>query len=553
MARSSAWHVLVLAFALAVVAVACGGGDDDKKRNAMNAYLAGLGDLPTQDEVRAPVGPTKTTEELVADSTAPSGVVKYDCTSTPYTIAANPDKIVTLNPDAGKLWLGGFLQGSGYADGLGSLRALPIPHRKPLEIYLDLLDPDVTRTVDNPNGATVQSAIGDLVSRAEDQGVDVPTVAVFRQTRAFSVKEGLLSLGFSAKYLAAHASGNLSTSNKAGESTMVASLQQRYYTVSIVTPATPADYFTSDIKLRDFQEQEKLGRMGVSDPPVIVSNISYGRIFIMTVTARTSHEKLSAALNAGFSFAGSGGEIDVTTEQKKILREAKIEVIANGGNEADFLEAVRTQNVQGFLSRPSTITAARPISFQVDNLANGSAARFSETTNYVLTECDPRAGQTVTVGEVWRLSGITMRADKCNQDVFGSLLVNNHVILELPRDAPLKVPEFEWRAPDTLVWPAFQLPNAERYGVSASMFTEPGFYLAVFKRPEEGATTREFHLYGTLKTPGFLWFGDPTNVFDLHLASFTEGTSAEPGGSAHCPLTLGYDLHKVTDLKIPEP
>ena len=60
------------------------------------------------------------TSELVeiADSDAPAGVIKYDCTTTPYTLTANPDKIVTLNPDVGKLWLGGLLQGSGYAGGL---------------------------------------------------------------------------------------------------------------------------------------------------------------------------------------------------------------------------------------------------------------------------------------------------------------------------------------------------------------------------------------------------------------------------------------------------
>jgi Thiol-activated cytolysin len=526
-------------------------------RDAINAFLSGLGDLPAA----APdlmQGETSSSTETVADPTAPSGQTRYECTTTGYTLTANPDKIVTLNPDAGKLWLGGLLQGSGYSGGLGSLKALPIGHRSTQTVFLDLLTPDVVRAVDNPDAANVQSTIGDLVTEAENQGVSVPTVAVFQQSSASTVEQGLLSLGFSAKYLTAKASGSLSVTRNVTTSTVIASLVQRYYTAAIVTPSTPADFFGPEVTLDDFREQQELGRVGIGNPPVIVSSISYGRIFLMSISSNTTEDKLSGAVSAEFSVVGNGGKVELSVEQKKIMSEAKIQVVSNGGEEADFLDAVRTQSVDAFLARPARITAARPISFQVDNLADGSAAAFSETSNYALTTCHPQPNKMATVGHIYKLTNLAAYTTKCNQNVYGTLFINGHSILELSDADPyVKIREHTWWSPNSSQarWPLFSPPNPSRYNLSTSDFENNGYYLTVFDEPGyEGPTSGEFQISGSLNNAIFPFRDDSSNSYNAGLASpFALGSQSLPGTSVHCPLNLSYEIQLVRNLIIPVP
>jgi hypothetical protein len=146
-------------------------------RDQINAYIGGLTPIAAgQEQPDHPVGATSApmTSDPLPDPTAPTGFSKYSCTTTPYSLSTSPDKIVSLDPDANKLWLGGLLQGQGYVDGLGSLRELPIRQRAPLKLYIDLLGKGVTETVPHPDAASMQQAISDLVLRATAAKTPVP-------------------------------------------------------------------------------------------------------------------------------------------------------------------------------------------------------------------------------------------------------------------------------------------------------------------------------------------------------------------------------------------
>ncbi|MEI7996719.1 MAG: PAN domain-containing protein [Methylococcaceae bacterium] len=131
-----------------------------------------------------------------------SGQSRYSCTTTPYTLTKTPDKIVTFNPDMGKLWLGGLLQGNGYSGGLGSLAELPIRQRAPLKIYIDLLGQGVVETVDAPDAASVQQGIASLVQRASSSGVPVGTLIDYVKHESSTNDETALNFGLSVKYMA---------------------------------------------------------------------------------------------------------------------------------------------------------------------------------------------------------------------------------------------------------------------------------------------------------------------------------------------------------------
>jgi hypothetical protein len=68
-----------------------------------------------------------------------NGTQLETCTTVEYNLVANAEKLVTLNPDVASLWPGAIIQGTGYYDGIGSIRELPIKKRASINLNVDLL------------------------------------------------------------------------------------------------------------------------------------------------------------------------------------------------------------------------------------------------------------------------------------------------------------------------------------------------------------------------------------------------------------------------------
>ena len=82
------------------------------------------------------------------------------CTTTPRSITQNPEAVVTFGSAPDVMYLGSLIQGDTYLGGLGSMEELPIRQRAPLTIALKLFTgTDITRTVDKPDAASIQSAL----------------------------------------------------------------------------------------------------------------------------------------------------------------------------------------------------------------------------------------------------------------------------------------------------------------------------------------------------------------------------------------------------------
>ena len=531
-----------------------------QRKTAVSNFITAIPPMKGAPETREKTGPQTVNDIFVPDSTVPAGQVRYHCTTQPYKLSKNPEKIVTLNPDAGKMWLGALLQGDGYQGGLGSLKALPINKRGPLTIFIDVLDPNATRTIEHPTAATVKTAIAEMVRSMDKENFPFPTVAYFRQTTASTIDQGLLDLGFSVKYLGFKADGSLNTQHKTEESTLMASLEQRYFTVSIVTPDTPADFFDlSSFTAEDLKTQQQLGRIGPNNPPVVVSSISYGRSFVLTVTAKTTEDRLAATLNAAFSAGHVSGQVNLTTEQKKILADSRIEVISNGGGEEAFREAVKAGNIKPVLDRPSTLSTAVPISFQVDNLGDNSAAKFAETSEYNLRTCDPVEAKTVVVGEIGKLSNLrTHNVSGCNVGLYGTLYVNGSQVWNQPRGGLFSsrpvVNHHSYYTFPTLGWPTFIPPDPNTFHLNSQDWSDPNaVYLTRFTDPRYGTADPQFHVQGNLTAYAALG-GEPVNAFDWYFAGpFTTQEVTIPGGSKNCPMDLIFNITHVADLKVIEP
>lgn len=328
-----------------------------------------------------------------------NGDTEYSCTTTPYSLTQNPDRLTIFNPDAEIMWLGALLQGKGHRDGLGSLAELPIRQRSPLTIFIDLLTEDVTRTIEDPNPSNVASAIGELIDQAEARGHKAGSKIFFDQKETYSLEQASLELGISARYLGTSVKSELSFEQSREENTLTAYFVQQMFTTSVVLPQTPEAFFSEEFTQERLDEQVRLGRMGPDNLPTFISSVVWGRMLMLTMTSTRSVEEMKAALSASREGIGSGS---VDAEYLDILEESRIRISTVGGNDEGVENLITTGQLADYFDAELSLTEARPLSYTVRNLADNSIAVVSETTEYNLKECSTSPAD--PTGAIYRIS-----------------------------------------------------------------------------------------------------------------------------------------------------
>ena len=369
--------------ALILVVVGCGGEDTPMSPPVAADVDQYLGSLPAWTAFSPPAAPADIPVSDPVDSEEEVDGSTYQCQSTRYSLTQTPDKIVTLNPDVEVLWVGSLLQGSGYLGGIGTLAELPIRQRAPIQISIDLLTGNNTRTVADPNLATVNQAIGELIQAASDAGHRAGSNIVYSQTSYHSYEEAALKLGFSATYSGATVKGSLAASSSARTSSVMVSYMQRMFTVSQVLPQTPGEVFSDAFTQAQLQDQVERGRMGPENLPVYVSSVVYGRMLTFTMTAAGTASEIRAALE--IAVGENGGEL--SGSQRTLLESAEIGIVAIGGDASNAEALIRTGDFSAYFEEDAALTTARPLSYTVRNLADNTIASVSETTEYNVREC----------------------------------------------------------------------------------------------------------------------------------------------------------------------
>lgn len=79
----------------------------------------------------------------------------------------------------------------------------------------------------------------------------------------------------------------------------------------------------------------------LSDSPVYINSIIFGRMAIIAIESDYSFNELKAAFKASFTAGIVGGEISITAEQKKILQESTMRLFVSGGKGDDVAQIVK--------------------------------------------------------------------------------------------------------------------------------------------------------------------------------------------------------------------
>lgn len=325
----------------------------------------------------------------------------FVCTSREYSMAKNPREVITMSGALGLLVPGQLMQGRAHRD--GSLLELPIAQRNPVKLTISLNNVvgDAFREVQNPSEGTLKTAVNELIQAAETSEFEAGTSVSFEQATSYSFEQAALGLGLSVRYMGASVKGSLESKTSAEKLTVTASFIQNAFTIGVETPQTAADWFSDDFTEERLQEQIAAGAMGPDNLPIYVSDVTYGRIIMITFTSTASEEDIKASLEATYNGGFYGGELDLTAERQNVLKSSELSIQQLGGpTEGAFKLANVLLQADGesqpgdfglaeFFAEDVSLTTFVPISYTLRNLEGNTVAGVGETANYSVMECTP--------------------------------------------------------------------------------------------------------------------------------------------------------------------
>jgi Thiol-activated cytolysin len=378
---------LPLCMILGIILILAGCSSDKKTPTAptgntseISAYLQAL--PPWEDFANLQDTATEPAGDVIAEMS--NDIL---CTTTPYSITQNPDEIVTFGSAPDVMYLGSLIQGNSYLGGLGTMEELPIRQRAPLTIAIKLFSgTDISRVVQNPDAASIQSALSDMVSAAAGSGHQSGSRISYNYSESYSSIQAALSLGVSWKYMGASGRSALSFQASHSTHTITALFKQIMFEAYIVRPQTPGQFFSSSFSKELLDEQIALGNVGPNNLPVYVARIQYGRMLMYSMTSSSTSYLLKAAVDASYNGLASV-DVSIRSQVQSVLQNAEVKVATIGGSASSALTLLRSGQLQDYFTTDDPITTAEPLAYAVCNLADGSLAQVSEMTAFDVQEC----------------------------------------------------------------------------------------------------------------------------------------------------------------------
>lgn len=321
--------------------------------------------------------------------------VPYVCEVTPYSVTRNPKDLVMYSPNQAIVFPGALIQGASHRDGLGSLLPLIIDQRAAINVSIPAIQTGANfRRVEMVDQAHVASAVGDIIGSAVANNLQASSSIFWHMETYNSQQQFGMSFNASGRYLGFEASVGGGISRNSSETTVSAHFFQKMFTVVVSPPSTPGGWFRDDFTADKLQQQVALHRIGSDNLPVYVGEVVYGRMMMFSITSTASATEIQAAINASYSSVVGGGSGGVSTRQRKVLSEAKIQVTSVGGNDSATIAMIRSGDWSQYFTASAPLNTAEPMSYAFYNLGDNSVASVTEATTYNVRTCAPAgAGQ----------------------------------------------------------------------------------------------------------------------------------------------------------------
>jgi hypothetical protein len=306
---------------------------------------------------------------------AAEGGVTYEVTEAVQRITNVLNTFPVVAPVGDAIWPGALVQGSSLVSGL--LAPIQIDARSPgtLEITSELVvaNPgapqamEIAAPTQQAVNAARRSILNGLGPRASTDRVAVD-VYTLHNSEQMSARLGvnLQGSGWSAN-ADAGVSGSLDTS------TTVVRLQQVFYTANFTPSGSPARYFDNSVTVDDLRLFS-----GPGNAPCYISQVQYGRIFLLHISSSESAFQVDAKVKAAWKAAVSG-DVSAQLNLRNSTSSYRVQVAAVGVTGATTFQSV-TSLVDTLLAL-STTADYKPenpgavISYTLRYLLDGSLAQ----------------------------------------------------------------------------------------------------------------------------------------------------------------------------------
>lgn len=301
------------------------------------------------------------------------------------SLTTSPVDISIIDSMANRTYPGAVqLANRAFADNQPSLL---VTQRKPLNISIDLpgMKSENTVTVQNPTYGNVSGAIDGLVSTWNEKYSATHTLPAriqYAESMVHSQHQIASALNVNAKVLDGELGIDFNAIASGEKKAMIAAYKQIFYTVSAELPNHPSDLFGESVTF------EELTRKGVSHaaPPVMVSNVAYGR----TIYVKLETTSKSKDVQAAFKALLKGVDVGASGQYKDILEESTFTAVVLGGDsqehnnivtkDFDEIREIIKNNAALGLKNP-----AYPISYTSVFLKDNAIAAVHNNTDYIET------------------------------------------------------------------------------------------------------------------------------------------------------------------------
>ncbi|MFJ8260952.1 thiol-activated cytolysin family protein [Rummeliibacillus sp. NPDC094406] len=276
------------------------------------------------------------------------------------------------------------LANKAFADNQPSLL---VAKRKPLNISIDLpgMRKENTITVQNPTYSNVSGAVDDLVSTWNEKYSSthsIPARMQYTESMVYSKSQIASALNVNAKYLDNGLNIDFNAIANGEKKVMVAAYKQIFYTVSAELPDNPSDLFDNSVTF------EELTRKGISNeaPPVMVSNVAYGRTIYVKLETTSKSKDVQAAFKALIENQG----VQTNQQYKDIYENSSFTAVVLGGDAKEHNKVVtkdfdEIRNIIKDNAELSPKNPAYPISYTSTFLKDNAVAAVHNNTDYIET------------------------------------------------------------------------------------------------------------------------------------------------------------------------
>ena len=254
-------------------------------------------------------------------------------------------------------------------------------------ISIDILDGSPTSSfqVDKVTKSSIGDASNAIIAASTGT---IPANMEFNYEKVQSKQQMAAALKVDFHHAFTEIEGKLKFSSDKEYSRTIVNLTQSYYTMSYDIPTSLEQVFAPGVTPQDLAKY-----VGPGNPATYISDVTYGRIYMLLIETTSTESEMDAAVNASFSGVVAGGGVEAKVSKLSTLQNLKIKLFAFGGEATSTLLTIGAagdlQTLTALLAEGTDIRTGKPISYVVRSVYNNQIVKVGLNTEYDVTNCEP--------------------------------------------------------------------------------------------------------------------------------------------------------------------